>query len=295
MSQERQTSFGWLVSAELFLSGTGGGVFLTSFILDLLDKYEPVARIGAILGPILVLLGASFLMAELGSKTRLYRLFFNLNLSSWMSRGTWILTVFIIFGLAYSLPAFKAFDWLPWSKAVALGWGIGIVAALFSVLVASYTGFLFGVVKGIPFWNTPILPLLFFLSGLYTGIAVILVIALFYKTTLGVVGFHQLGAVGIVLILMHLLALGSYLEIARHSGVSSAKSVHLLKTPLFIGGATIVGLLVPVCLLSYSLVVSDTLVLSILAGVSGVFLLTGGLFQRYCIIRAGVYLPLYST
>lgn len=295
MSQERQTSFGWLVSAELFLSGTGGGVFLTSFILDLLDKYEPVARIGAILGPILVLLGASFLMAELGSKTRLYRLFFNFNLSSWMSRGTWILTIFIIFGLAYSLPAFKAFDWLPWSKGAALGMGIGIVAALFSVLVTVYTGFLLGVVKGIPFWNTPILPPLFFLSGLYTGIAIILVIALFYKTTLGVAGFHQLGVAGIVLILMYLLALGSYLEVARHSDVSSVESVRLLKTPLFIGGASIVGLLVPLCLLSYSLVMSDMLILSILAGVSGVLLLTGGAFQRHCIIRAGVFLPLYST
>ncbi len=295
MSQKRQTTFGWLVSADIFLSAVGGGTFLISFILDLLNKYEPVARIGAILGPMLVLIGASFLVAEIGSKTRLYRLFFNFNLSSWMSRGTWILTVFIIFGLAYSLPAFKAFDWLPWSKAATLMWGIGIVAALLSVLVASYAGFLFGVVKGIPFWNTPILPLLFFLSGLYTGIAVILVIALFYKTTLGVAGFHQLGAAGIVLILMHLLALGSYLEIARHSSVSSAQSVHLLKTPLFIGGMIIVGLLVPVSLLFYSLVVSDMLILSILAGVSSMLLLTGGLFQRYCIIRAGVYLPLYST
>ncbi len=294
-TRERQTTFGWLVSADLFLAATGGGVFLISFILDLLGKYGPVARIGAILGPVLVLVGTLFLVAELGSKTRLHKLFFNFNPSSWLSRGTWLLTVFIIFGLAYSLPAFKAFAWLPWSNAVALGWGIGIVAALFSVLVVIYTGFLFGVVKGIPFWNTPILPVLFFLSGLYAGIAVILVVALFYETTLGVAGFHQLGAAGIGLILLHLLALGSYLEIARHSGASSAESVHLLKTPLFIGGASILGLLVPLGLLAYSLVVSDMLVLTILAGVSSVLLLTGGLFQRYSIIRAGVYLPLYSN
>jgi formate-dependent nitrite reductase membrane component NrfD len=294
MFQERQTTFGWLVSADLFLSATGGGVFLISFILDLLNKYEPVARIGGILGPILVLIGASFLVAEIGSKAKLYKLFFNFNLSSWMSRGTWILTIFIIFGLAYSLTAFTAFGWLPWSKATALGLGIGMVAALFAGLATSYTGFLFGVVKGIPFWNMPILPLLFFLSGLCTGIAIILAIASFYNT-IGVTGFHQLGAAGTVLILLQLLALGGYLEIARHSGVTSAESVHLLKTPLFIGGVVMVGLLVPFCLLAYSLAVRNMLILSILGGVSSVLLLIGGLFQRYCIVRAGVSRPLCCT
>ncbi len=178
---------------------------------------------------------------------------------------------------------------------MALGLGIGIVAALFAVLVTMYSGLLLGVVKGIPFWNTPILPLLFLLSGLYTGIAVILVVALFYNTTLGVAGFYQLGVAGIVLILMHLLALGSYLEVARRSDISSVESVHLLKTPLFIGGVIIVGLVVPLGLLSFSLVVSNILVLSVLAGVSGILLLIGGLFQRYSIIRAGVFLPVYSA
>ena len=293
--QKRQTTFGWLVSTELFLAGAGGGAFLISFILDILGKYEPVARIGALLGPVLVLIGASLLVAELHLKTRAVKLFSNFNPSSWMAWGTWMLTIFIILGLAYSLPAFGAFAWLPWSKGVAAGLGIGIVAALFSVLVTIYSGLLLGVVKGIPFWNTPILPLLFLLSGLYTGIAVILVVALFYNTTLGVAGFYQLGVAGIALILIHLIALGSYIEVARRSGISSAESVHLLKTPMFIGGVIIVGLVVPLGLLSFSLVVSNILVLSVLAGVSGVLLLIGGLFQRYSIIRAGVFLPIYSA
>ena len=295
VSQQRQVTFGWLVSADLFLTAVGGGVFLISFALNLLDKYEPVARIGAISGPILVLLGASLLLADLGAKSKAFKLFSSFNPASWMSRGTWILTIFIIFGLAYSLPAFRLFSWLPWSNAMVLVLVIGIVAALFSILIPNYTGFLLGVVRGIPLWNTSVLPLLFFLSGLAMGVAVILGIGSFYNTTLGVAGFHQLGAVGIGFILMYLLALGGYLETARHSSAAAAGSVHLLKTPSFIIGTIILGIVVPLVLLSYSLFLSDLLVLSILAVVSGVLLLIGGFIQRYSIIRAGAFMPLYPT
>ena len=283
ISQERQETFGWLIALDTFVAGAGAGAFLISFILDLLGIYEPVAEIGTLLGPVLVLVGSFFLMIDVSRRTRIYRLL--ANPSSWMSRGVLILAVFIIFGLAYSLTSFGVPDF----KVSALGRSIGIIGALLAFLVAVYPGFLFGVIKSVPFWNVSILPVLFFLSSLYTGIAVLLLTGPFLTSALGADGFHQLGAAGIGLIFMQLLVLGIYLEIARHSGVSAAESVRLLKTPLFIGGTILVGLLAPSGLLFYNLVLSDTLALSVLAGVSSVFLLVGGLLLRYSIIRAGVY------
>jgi formate-dependent nitrite reductase membrane component NrfD len=208
-----------------------------------------------------------------------------------MAWGTWILTLFIIFGFAYSLPAFRAFAWLPWGQQVL---GIGIIAALFSILVTAYSGLVLGVVKGIPFWNTAVLPLLFLLSGLYTGIAIILVVSLFHSTALGMAGFYWLGIAGIVLILLHLIILGSHVEIARRSSTAAAESVHQLMNPLFIGVVIIAGLIVPLGLLIYSLGVSSISALTTLVGISGILILIGGLFQRYSIIRAGVFTPLYS-
>jgi len=294
MLPERQKTYGWLIATDTFLAGVGAGAFLVSFILDLLGKYEPVAKVGALLGPVLVLIGTFFLLAELGCRTRFYRLFTNPSLlrSSWMSRGTWILTVFIILALAYSLPSFELFEWLPWSKASGLGQGIGIVAALVSVLVVIYPGFLFGVVKGVPFWNTSILPLLFLFLSLYTGIATLLLTALFFMTTVGAAGFQQLATAGIALILLQLLVLGAHLGIARHQGFASMESLRLLKAPLFIAGAVTMGLVVPLGLLLGSVLVGESLSLSILVGVGSVFLLVGGLILRYGIIRAGVYLSL---
>lgn len=291
---ERQTTFGWLVAADLFLAGTGAGVFLSSFMLDVLNKYEPLARVGAILGPILVLLGTSLLMAELGTKTKFYRLFSNP--SSWMTRGTWILTAFIIFSLAYSLPSFGLFAWLPWNKATALGGFIGIVAAIFAVLAATYTGFLLGVLKRIPFWNTPVLPLLFLFSGLQTGMAILLLISPFFAATLGreLPGALRLFViVEIALSLLQLLMLGAYLEVARHGNRSAAESVGLLKMPLFIAGVVVIGLLVPLGLLFYGAMATD--LLSTLAVIAGILLLAGGVLLRYSIVRVGVRLPLYPV
>jgi len=290
---ERQKTYGWLIATDTFLAGVGAGVFLISFILDLLGRYEPVAKIGTLSGPVLVLIGVFFLLAEQGRKTRSYRLLTSpSNPSSWILRGTWIMVTFIIFGLAYSLPSFEAFEWLPWSRTSVLGLGIGVLGALLAVLIAIYPGFLFGVVKGIPIWNSPILPPLFLCLSLYTGIAILLIMSLFLSTVVGASGFHQLAAAGIVLVLMQLLVLGAYVEIARHQGFAAMASLRLLKTPLFIGGAVIIGLLVPFGLLLGGVLVGESLSLSILVGVGSVFLLVGGLILRYGIIRAGVYLSL---
>ncbi|MFC2005619.1 NrfD/PsrC family molybdoenzyme membrane anchor subunit [Chloroflexota bacterium] len=293
MFPERQTTYGWLVATDIFLAGVGGGVFLISVVLELLGKYETIAKTGTLLGPVLVLLGTFFLIAELGRKTRFYKLFTNLSSpSSWLSRGTWILIAFVILGLAYSLPSFQLFSWLPWSKTSALGQGIGIAAGLFSVLVIIYPGFLFGVVKGIPFWNTPILPFVFLFSSLSTGVAAIMLVALLSGMNLEITAVHHLGAAGIVLILILLLALGVYLYITSHQGFAAMESLRLLKTPLFISGALIVGLVVPLAVLIYAVFVGDMLTISILTGVGSLCLLAGGLLLRYAIIRAGVYLSL---
>ena len=205
-----------------------------------------------------------------------------------MLRGAWILAAFIICGLAYALPAFRPFEWLPWTYASFTGRAIGIVAALLSILVVVYPGFLFGVLESIPFWNTPALPPLFFLSGLDTGIATLVLIALAFPSSMGAQGFHLLGIGDIIFVFLLLIMLGAYLEIVRQSGPTALLSIRLLKTPLFIGGVIIFGLIVPLVLLFYTVFVMDASLLRILAGITSVLLLAGGLFLRYSVISAGV-------
>lgn len=290
MNEKRQSSWGWLVAIYVFLAGVGGGTFLCSYILDCLDRYGSVAKVGALTGPLLVLAGALFLLFDLGSATKAFRLFTapSTLMSSWMSRGAWILTAFIILGLTYALPAFSLFEWLPLSGPSSLRQSIGALAALLSIGVVIYPGFLFGVLKSVPFWNTSALPLLFFVSGLETGIAVLVLIDITISTPVVAAGLHVMGAVDTALIVLLAIVLGAYIEIVRHSGVTAGESVQLLKRPLFIYGVLILGLLLPLGLLVGSLSLFDPQSLPVVAGLADVLLLSGGLLLRYSVIEAGV-------
>ncbi len=289
----RQTTWGWAVAGYLFLAGVGGGTFLFSFIFNTLGMYAPIVKIGCLIGPLLVLLGTFFLLFDLGNVKGSFWLISAPSRigNSWMARGVWILGAFIILGLIYSLPAF---GWLSWQKS-GLGLGIGIVAVILSILVVAYPGFLLGNVRGIPFWNTPALPLLFLLSGLDTGIAVLNLTAIFPKGGIVVSDFHLLGIGDISIIILLLIILGAYIEIVRQSGVTGAISVSFLRTPLFFVGVISFGLVIPLVLLIYSIFVTDITTIRLLAGLVSVFLLLGGLCLRYSVIRAGVpvvfYLP----
>lgn len=290
MNEKRQSSWGWLVAIYVFLAGVGGGTFLCSYILNCLDMYESVAEVGALTGPILVLTGALFLLFDLGSGYKAFRLFTapSTLMSSWMSRGAWILTAFIILGLTYALPVFTMFEWLPLSGPSSLRQSIGALAALLSIGVVIYPGFLFGVLKSVPFWNTSALPLLFFVSSLETGIAVLVLIAINISTTVEAAGLHVMGAVDIALIVLLVIVLGTYIEIVRHSGVTAWESVQLLKRPLFVYGVIILGLLLPLGLLVGSLSLFDPQYLAVVAGIADILLLSGGLLLRYSVIEAGV-------
>ncbi len=291
MNQSKgQKSWGWLVVLYVFLAGLGGGTFLFSFILLLVGKYEPVVRIGALVGPLVVLLASLLLLFDLGSPGRAYRLFTTpaTLVTSWMIRGAWILMAFIILGLAYALPAFKFFQWLPWEQTSGFGVGLGIIATILAVIVPIYPGLLLGVIKSIPLWNTPVLPPLFFLSGLDTGVAVLVLASLGFSTTVGIEGFHLLGVIDIVLVLVLLIAIWAYVEIVKKAGVTAAISISLLRKPLFIGGVVIGGIVLPLVLLVISAFTSEIQTIRIFDGIAGLLILSGALLLRLSIVTFGV-------
>ncbi len=287
---EVQETWGWPIVLYVFLAGLGGGSFLFSFLLVLLGKYESVARVGALIGPLLVLCGSVMLVFDLGAPIRAYRLFATSTtlLTSWMIRGAWILTAFILTGLAFALPSFALFAWLPWNQASGFGFALGVVAAILSLAVTVYPGLLLGVIKGIPLWNTSALPPLFFLSGLDTGVALLVLASLPLCPAPGLDFFHLLGAIDGGLIVLLIVALGTYMEIVRQAGAVGAASVRLLAKPLFLGGVVGSGLFLPLALLFVGLAVSDAGTVRQLDGLAGLLILAGGLLLRFSVIRSGV-------
>lgn len=165
----------------LFLAGMGAGATTVSASMLLRGGGGPrgvhheIARYGAILGPIPVIVGTGLIVFELGSfQHGDYFKFFNLlmvmNLSP-MNVGSWLLFLFtatsVIYAYTYLKLPMPIGDRLVWRRALAwvnIPLGLG---------VAIYTGVMLGAMPSRPFWNSPVLALLFTISALSTGVALI--------------------------------------------------------------------------------------------------------------------------
>ncbi len=176
---EHHIAWGLPVVIYLFLAGVGAGavtvsgsVFLRGGGSGNKDMFS-LARYGALIGPIPVIIGTICIIFELGRWDRALNLFKVINLSP-MSIGSWFLGLFITTSLLYAaafLPSmFRRFD--PLAKRMepalhALAW----INVPLGIGVAVYTGVLLGAMPSRPLWNSPILAFLFLISALSTGIA----------------------------------------------------------------------------------------------------------------------------
>jgi len=281
MARERQSSYNWLVAVDLFLGGTGAGVFLAGFALERLDMMVSLAKVSEVLAPILVVVGSVFLLLHAGSgfKTKIYLLFLRPR-TSWMSRGAWILAILVVTAFLYVLTGGNAL----------FGW----VAVVFALLAAVYPGFLLAENKPIPFWRSPVLPPLFLFSGLSTGVACLLVLAPFlsgaHDATVAMT-LRALSLSGVFLIVSQLIMLWGYLGTSSTQGSSFSESVHLAKGPLFFVGVLGIGLILPSVLLIVAVINGKSVGLGVIAGI---LLLIGGMLLRLFILRSGVYLPRHS-
>lgn len=177
-------TWGLPVIAYLFLAGMGAGALTATASIFLRGGKDPrgmhveIARYGAFITPLPVIAGCGLLIFELGSFEvgnwfRWLNLYATINLSP-MSIGTWLLTFFIMLSVVYAYTFVRNAPGISTEQRyrfrVILSWMI----IPFGIGVAVYTGVLLGAMPSRPFWNSPILAMLFMLSSLSTGIAAIL-------------------------------------------------------------------------------------------------------------------------
>ncbi len=171
-----QHVWGPLIAAYLFLGGMGGASMLFAHYFNVYRKERGVARGSAAVSLISVILGVLFLIMDLEKPELFYLSVTSLRTSSWIFRGSVLITLFIVFGLLYTAAFFKPFKWLPWAESETGMWVLGWIASILGLGVATYTGILLGVAKAIPFWHSPGLPALFVASALATGIALVAIV-----------------------------------------------------------------------------------------------------------------------
>lgn len=264
-----------------FLVGVAGGAWLFGWWFD----YLP-GLVGAFL-----LAGAGGIahLAFLGRPERFWKMARHVR-TAWISRGFVGLSLFLV-GAVFYLPPRLLTEWA-WGNTSALAW-FGWLCTTFGMLVLiGYMGFVYTASKGIPFWSSPLHPVLYMAYALRGGAAGLLV-------TMALVGVSDeraaaqliavwLGITGAITILFALELHGAMTS----SDDASRKSAHELLagrlSTWFYGGTLLIGLIIPAILVSGRIA---PLTLGILALI-GLCSTLGDFFMKYTTIRAGIYRPL---
>ena len=307
--------WGLPVIAYLFLAGLGAGALTVSASIFLRGGdtarglHVDTARYGAFFAPLPIILGCLLLVFELGSFQagnwfKWLNLYKTINLSP-MSIGTWLLTLTIFVSIAYAYTFLHNAPWLPDEKRYRWRRALSWVAVPLGIATALYTGVLLGAMPSRPFWNSPILALLFLVSALSTGVASILLLrAVLHRKGADQESerhFHNTGyllaasdvlLIGFELVVVFLFIMFAYLTVGD---VRHAVSVVLFGgdlSTLFWVGVVLVGLLIPV-LVELFYVVPKLIYHKKFVTPRGVeivipvVVLIGGFLLRYVIVVAG--------
>lgn len=162
-----------IIACYLFLGGLGGGAFFTgAFLAWKHPEAVKTRKIAHIIAPVVVIIGLVLLMfdAKAGFYHPLRFALLLTNLGSVMTWGVIILAAFVVVALIALLLDILKKNVPMWLEVAGSALGIG---------VALYTGCLLGVCKTFPLWNTALLPILFLVSALSTGMAVVLLVGIF--------------------------------------------------------------------------------------------------------------------
>ncbi len=299
---ERQTIWGWKIALYLFLAGGSAGAYLTGVIGEFASRagdWDIIVKAGVTIGAPLVAFSTVLLVWDLGRPFGFYRAGFH-GRTSWISRGVYILTAFILIGLIH-----LALVWAEAPEGVLRG--LGIVGGALAVMTMVYTGLLLGSVRAVPFWNSPALPLLFLVSAMSAGVMAVSLIVAVHDYLQDEANAFALASEGparsliiadAILLPMEAAVVMSYLYLVRASSAAKASVEALLGGGLsvyFWVGFVILGLVYP---LGIELVLLDTmdnfepgerLTVTAVGMVPG---LAGGYVLRHLIMAAAIKGPL---
>jgi DMSO reductase anchor subunit len=202
--------WGWPAVFNMSAGGAGAGFYLLSFLLPEKTTYVEDPLVGTafkLIAPVLVGLGFLVLAFESGRPLKAKSLFRNLR-TSWMSRE-------VLTGMSFiclTLIDFKFSN--PMIKFLAGTMAIGLLLS---------QGLMVNRSCGVKAWNTPIIPLHFFFSGLYLGFGCLLIWSVAIPTQLRMF----LPIVGLIILILNSVSWVAFLK--QSGGLPFRKSARTLR------------------------------------------------------------------
>src|SRR3990172_9430528 len=201
-----ESEFQWSILIVLypFITGLVAGAFVVSSLYHVfgMKALKPVARLALIAALAFLLIAPLPLQAHLGRPERAFLIFLVPHFTSAMAGFGYIWMFYLILVVVETWLVFRAdivalAQTSPWPlnvvyRSLALGVydvseeamevdhklikvlaAIGIPAA---ALLHGYVGFIFGGIKANPWWSTPLMPVIFLLSAIVSGIALLILL-----------------------------------------------------------------------------------------------------------------------
>lgn len=277
-----QSDWTWLVAIYLFLGGVGAGAYTIAAVNGFIGGGAgPSTAVGLWIGFPALLIGSLCLVADLGSPTRAVLAGLKPK-TSWLARGFWIISAFMILALAHLI--LYLVDG-PAQDVVAVA---GIV---FAVATMAYTGILLGASKGIPFWRSGVVPVVFVVSALVTGhFTIMLGVALFTDGAPMLASLHTMALEAAGLVILEVLAIVFFLQAAFRQPDPRESAERILKRRSFVFGYFVLGLAVPLVLMLVLFLgmeqaaAGSIVAMTVIGAVLG---LAGGLILRQAVLVCG--------
>ncbi|PKM80741.1 MAG: polysulfide reductase [Firmicutes bacterium HGW-Firmicutes-14] len=201
---EVEINWGLFIVLYPYLTGLVAGAFIVSSLYHVfgVSKLKPVSRLALISALALLLVAPLALISHLGQPLRALNLMWTPNPTSAMAGFGYIYSFYLIIvlleiwfmyrkdlvefaatregwtGKLYNILTLGAKDISPAAlhtdhKVVSALAIIGIPSAAF---LHGYVGFIFGAIKANSWWSTPLMPVIFLLSAIVSGVALLIVV-----------------------------------------------------------------------------------------------------------------------
>ena len=169
---EHEMPLGIPIATYFYLTGLSAGSFIISTLaygFGML-KFKPLGKIGVVMATCLLIIAPMILLIDLEQPFRFWHLIMYLRITSPITWGTFLLSLYPMNCVVYGYFMFKG-D-LKRTKIFGL---IGIPLAL---LVHGYTGFILALGKARVLWNTAIMPPIFLVSAMVSGLALMILVVI---------------------------------------------------------------------------------------------------------------------
>ena len=290
-----QGHWSWLIAAYLFLGGVGSGAYVTAAVSSwTLTGLATSTTVGLWISWTALLIGSLCLMADLGSPSKAVLAGVKVG-TSWIARGFWIISLFMILAFVHMVLAVYT-DFGTSASGGKILKLISWVGVLLAVCTMAYTGLLLGASKGIPFWRSGVVPVVFLASALATGHFTVMIGSALATDHIAVSELRLMALEAAVLVAFEVLAIFFFLQAAYKLPDSRESAERIMRRTAFVVGYFILGLGVPLVLMvvvfrTEAASSSDGLLATAVVGAA--LGLIGGLILRHSVLVVGT-LPTWN-